>query len=434
MAPHGSGLPREHARAARLGRALLIVLLALAVVGLSILAIGARQPRVPAPFGPARNGEIVSSADGDIYLVDPLAHSSSPLIAGPTFDFGPVFSRDGTRFSFLRGGPTDCGKPDCGLILVVANADGTGVRELTRGVPMLDALDWSPDGSQLAILTAAEDGQGHGLAIVNADGSGMRTLDLARPVHLPSWLPPDGGEIVFRGEQLSDDAPPPGIFAVRPDGSGLREISTRPAVDANDYEDISVSPDGTRIGYRGDDGPGGLFRSHVLDLRTGADRVLPSPDGAGQFGPVFSPDGQSVLYLRGLAGNRVQLVVAPADGSSTGKAIGPEAPLGADGPTHQRLRLLARRRGSDRQLRRREAGSPPPDRRVAGIRPAPWRAGLPGLPAPRTLRLRATRPRGRNGVGRAHPRRTRHVRRGAFLRVRCCGAAIRERIRWHASP
>ena len=198
---------------------------------------------------------------------------------------------------------------------------------------MLDALDWSPDGSQLAILTAAEDGQGHGLAIVNADGSGMRTLDLARPVHLPSWLPPDGGEIVFRGEQLSDDAPPPGIFAVRPDGSGLREISTRPAVDANDYEDISVSPDGTRIGYRGDDGPGGLFRSHVLDLRTGADRVLPSPDGAGQFGPVFSPDGQSVLYLRGLAGNRVQLVVAPADGSSTGKAIGPEAPLGADGPT-----------------------------------------------------------------------------------------------------
>ena len=29
----------------------------------------------------------------------------------------------------------------------------------------------------------------------------------------------------------------------------------------------------------------------------------------------------------------MQLVVAPADGSSTGKTIGPEAPLGADGPT-----------------------------------------------------------------------------------------------------
>ena len=194
----------------RLGRALLIALLILALVGVSILAIGARQQRVPPPFGPARNGEIVSSADGDIYLVDPATHGSSPLIAGPTFDFGPVFSRDGTRFSFLRGGPTDCGQPDCGLILVVANADGTGVRELTRGVPMLDGLDWSPDGSQLAILSAAEDGQGHSLAIVNSDGSGMRTLDLARPVHLPSWLPPDGGEIVFRGEQLSDDAPPPG--------------------------------------------------------------------------------------------------------------------------------------------------------------------------------------------------------------------------------
>ena len=235
----------------------------------------------------------------------------------------------------------------------------------------------------------------------------------ARPVHLPSWLPPDGGEIVFRGEQLSDDAPPPGIFAVRPDGSGLREISTRPAVDANDYEDISVSPDGTRIGYRGDDGPGGLFRSHVLDLRTGADRVLPSPDGAGQFGPVFSPDGQSVLYLRGLAGNRVQLVVAPADGSSTGKAIGPRRRLGADGPTINGYVLLARRQGRDRQLRRREAGSPPPDRRVARIRPRsmaswpsrPTSASHPDLRARRTYaRRRRRRPStARSTAAPSHP-------------------------------
>ncbi len=115
----------------RLGRAIAIALLVLALAALTIVAIGSRQHRVPPPFGPARNGEIVSSADGDIYLVDPVTHASSPLIAGPTFDFGPVFSRDGTKFSFLRGGPTDCGQPDCGLILVVANADGTGVRELT---------------------------------------------------------------------------------------------------------------------------------------------------------------------------------------------------------------------------------------------------------------------------------------------------------------
>ena len=108
---------------------------------------------------------------------------------------------------------------------MVANADGTGVREHSRQECRCSSgLDWSPDGSQLAILTAAEDGQGHGLAIVNVDGSGMRTLDVGRPVHLPVMAASRRREIVVRGEQLSDDAPPPGIFAVRPDGSGIREI------------------------------------------------------------------------------------------------------------------------------------------------------------------------------------------------------------------
>jgi hypothetical protein len=37
--------------------------------------------------------------------------------------------------SFLRGAPADCGQPDCGLILMVANADGTGIRALTPVLP-----------------------------------------------------------------------------------------------------------------------------------------------------------------------------------------------------------------------------------------------------------------------------------------------------------
>ena len=78
VAPHGSGLRASTLAPPRLGRALLIVLLVLALVGLSILAIGARQPRVPPPFGPARNGELVSSADGDIYLVDPPRTAARP--------------------------------------------------------------------------------------------------------------------------------------------------------------------------------------------------------------------------------------------------------------------------------------------------------------------------------------------------------------------
>ncbi len=104
----------------------------LAVLGL-ILALGAvalwagSRQRLPAPFGLARNGAIVSSHDGDIYGVDPVTHAARLLIGGDTFDFGPTFSRDGTRLLFLRGSGNP--GPDEGLSLTVADADGSHVRQ-----------------------------------------------------------------------------------------------------------------------------------------------------------------------------------------------------------------------------------------------------------------------------------------------------------------
>ncbi len=316
----------------RLGRAILVALVILVLVGLALVAVGSRQQRVPPPFGPARNGVLLSSADGDIFLVDPTSAASTPLITGDTFDFGPGFSRDGTKVSFLRGAPADCGKPDCGLILMVANADGTGIRALTPGLPGLDALDWSPDGTRLAVASLAADGRGHMIDIVNADGSGMRSLDVGRHVHLPAWLPPDGREIVVQSEGELPADQPPGLFAIRADGGGMRELTTRPPFDSNDFKDSGVSPDGTRIGYRGDDGPDGYFRSHILDLRTGQDRVLPQPpDATAQTAPLFSPDGQTVLYVRFYRDTTEQLVVAPADGTDVGLPIGPRVPFQQDG-------------------------------------------------------------------------------------------------------
>lgn len=319
------------------GRLLLVAALVIALLGLLVFAIGSRQQRLPPPFGPARNGALLSSADGDIYAVDPTTAKRTLVIGGSQFDFGAMFSRDGTRFIFLRGAPTGCGKPDCGLLLMVANADGTGVRELTPATPGLDWQDWSPDGTQIAILAQMAGASGHVIQVVNADGSGLRTLNVGRPAHELSWLPPTGGEIVFRGEQLSAGDPPPGIFAVRPDGTGLREISTRPAVDGNDYQGVGVSPDGQYVTYQDTNfdanPPWGVLQVHVLSLRSGEDRFLPQPNGTAQMGGSFSPDGLKIAYLRSDSDGRVQVVVAPVDGTGMGIAIGPRAPFGAEGPT-----------------------------------------------------------------------------------------------------
>jgi hypothetical protein len=132
---------------------------------------------------------------------------------------------------------------------------------------------------------------------------------------------------------LVDTDPPPGIFAVRPDGTGLRQISTGPGAGEDDYEDLAVSPDGTRLVYR-ESGLKQFFRIHVLDMATGTDRVLPGPtQTTAQTSPKFSPDGAAVVYLRFPVDGTLQLVVAPADGSGTGIALGPPGPLGPDGPT-----------------------------------------------------------------------------------------------------
>jgi Tol biopolymer transport system component len=304
------------------GRLVLVAALVIALLGLLVLAIGSRQQRLPPPFGPARNGTLLSSADGDIYAIDPLTANKTAVVGGSEFDFGATFSRDGTKVIFLRA-PSDCGKPDCGLILMSANTDGTGVRALTPATSGLDWQDWSPDGTRIAILAQVPGVTGHVIQVVNVDGSGIRTLRVGRPAHEISWAPPDGSEIVFRGEQLSLTDPPPGIFSVRPDGTGLRQITTRPATDSNDYQSVGVSPDGSLVTYSA----GQRYQVHILSLRTGDERVLPQPDGDAQFGAVFSPDGRMLAFLRYYPDNTVQMVVAPTDGSGTGIAVGPRVPF-----------------------------------------------------------------------------------------------------------
>ena len=158
------------------------------------------------------------------------------------------------------------------------------------------------------------------------DGSGSKSLDLGRPAHFVTWLPPDGMEILFRGEYTKATDPPPGIFAVRADGLGLRPVTVKPPKDLGDYMSLTVAPDGMTISFsRFSEGMSSIF---MLDVRTGAERPLPGPVGTDQHGgAVFSPDGKQVAYSRSYRDGAVQLVVAPADGTTEGTALGPRMSL-----------------------------------------------------------------------------------------------------------
>ncbi len=200
----------------RWGRLALVAGLIILAAALAVLAVGSRQPHLPEPFGLARNGDIVTSRDGDLFLMDSVALQPRSIEVGEGFDFSPIFSRDGTRMVFLRSdGPI--AEPAI-LTMYVANADGSDARALTPPTESLDWFDWSPDGTRIAYVARGA------LFVVDVATGELERRPGAGRVHFPTWLPPDGKEILFRVETAN-----PGIFAIAPDGTSKRRAMSTTA-------------------------------------------------------------------------------------------------------------------------------------------------------------------------------------------------------------
>jgi Tol biopolymer transport system component len=336
----------------------ILALLVLAIVAALLFAAGSSR-RLPAPFGPAANGSILYSTDGgDISSVDPVTGASTVIVSGPAKDIAPLLSRDGTKFLFVRTlEATDA--------LLVANVDGTGVRQLAEGLFAPSDLDrspfdWSPSGAQVAAVGDVLPGSVRNLTILATDGSASRTLDLGLNVSDVAWRP-NGRELVFKGERNATY----GLYLVNADGSGLRPIAP-----VNDLEygwrEPTLSQDGTLITFArsGSTSDNGI---HVLGIDSGEDRLL-AFDGSvdtDEYLPQFSPDGAQLVFQR-YVGGKYQLVIVPVDGGGKAVPIGPIEVDGAanpflsfspDGsmvlvtyPTDGKTWLLATNGGSDRQV------------------------------------------------------------------------------------
>jgi Tol biopolymer transport system component len=313
--------------APRFGRLLLVAALLIALAVAAILIAGTRHP-VLLPFGLARNGDYAMGSNGDLYRFDPVTGQRTPLVAGPAWDFGPTFSRDGSHFTFgrLQADPSQA-DPDAagGMDVMLANADGSDVRLLAARTIGSCWSDWSPDGRQLAFRTERADH--HGLLNVLDVASGtVHTIDPGASVRCGSlgYRPTDGREIVFRTDTDTDHA----VVALRPDGSGLRRVATC------DCDTGALSPDGRLLAVdRWDDG--GFVRLWLLDLDTGTERQVSLLDGNFARGGTFSPDGSRIAFpmLHRVSSheNAYQVAIAPLDGSEPPRAIGPEMPLPANG-------------------------------------------------------------------------------------------------------
>jgi Tol biopolymer transport system component len=213
--------------------------------------------------------------------------------------------------------------------LFVANPDGSHETQIT--FPAANQLDytqnWSPDGSQLAFErdTFMSHSETSEIWVVNADGSNPHRLfpcpgdDVCGGAHLASWSP-DGQWIAFSlatGPVTHHQSADVSIWAIHPDGTGLRQITHPIGFQRSEDFDPQWSPDGTRIVFerrlaRRDWKPA-VFTADSTD---GSDvmRVSPKGQSAGDS-PDWSPNGRWIIYRNDEAPGTQKVFLSHPDGS-----------------------------------------------------------------------------------------------------------------------
>lgn len=289
-------------------RAVAVLAVVALLLALAVAALVSSQRRLPPPFGPAANGLIPYSVGGDIFTGDATTGASHLVLGGPTYDFDPTFSRDGTRVLFARRVDPAASQP---YHLMVMNADGSDIRQVTVDAARAPVWwDWTPDGSGVVLVDKLA---GVGVfTMLDPEGiAAPRVMVHGISVDVPVYRPPDSAQILFRG-QVGSEA---GIYVMDADGSNLVEL-IEPAPSRNigvTLMEPRYSPDGSQIAFQMWDDGADVMRLYVMDADGSDRRELAATPGIWFTGwPVWSNDGTrlAVQRARGTSASGVSLPYA----------------------------------------------------------------------------------------------------------------------------
>lgn len=207
-------------------------------------------------------------ADADGYNPKSIISSVEPLMS-------PAWSPDGLRIAYVSFE----NKKAAIYVQTIRN----GKREKLASFPGINgAPAWSPDGSRIA-LTLSKDGNPD-IYILNLISRAVRRLTNNYAIDTePAWAK-DSRSIVF----TSDRGGKPQLYRMSVSGGKAKRLTFE-----GDYNARAVfSPDGKSLALV--HGSGGGYRIAILDLKSGAIRILTK--GRLDESPSYAPNGSMILY------------------------------------------------------------------------------------------------------------------------------------------
>ena len=215
----------------------------------------------------------------------------------------PAVSPDGRKLAFI--GSTN-GESD----VYVMDADGGEVQNLSNSSALEEAPAWSPDGEKISY--AQEGSMGFDLYVIGADGTDPHVLrEAPGDQTAPAWSP-DGRQISFTNAPGVRNPDSLDFWVMNADGSNARDVATGDngaSIGAGGSlvpESMPWSPDGKYF-VMGDGGQ--LFTMSTRDTNGKTIKAI-TAGGSSDVTPVWSPDGEQILFSsnRGPNGPRLYLI------------------------------------------------------------------------------------------------------------------------------